>query len=206
METEKSLAVENEIARTIESTFHSAKVRVIRERRIEVILRGDLLPSLASNLKYYHQFQHLSLISCVDWLEENQFELVYFFWSYTKKVMVLVKVRVDRENPKFMTICPLWRQAQTYEREIHEMFGINFQGNPNQTPFLLEDWDTIPPMRRDFNTRKYVNETYDWRPGREEHYTPRVVIAETYHERQDGVVKFEGDRVVIHDKNGEKEK
>ena len=183
MENKPDLTLENQIAQAISSAFHSSKVRVVRERRVEVILRSDLLPSLASNLKYYHQFEHLSLISCVDWLEENQFELVYFFWSYTHKIMVLVKIRLDRDNPKFVTIRPLWRQAQSYEREIHEMFGVYFEGNPNLTPFFLEDWDNIPPMRRDFDTRKYVNETYDWRPGREENFIPRQVIAETYNER-----------------------
>ncbi len=183
MENKKQLTVENELAEAISNTFHTAKVRVVRPRRIEVILRSDLLPALASNLKYYHEFQHLSLISCVDWIEEKQFELVYFFWSYTRKVMILVKIRLDRDNPRFVTIRPLWRQAQTYEREIHEMFGVHFEGNPNLTPFLLEDWDNMPPMRRDFDTRQYVEETFDWRPGRDEHYVPRLVIAESYHEK-----------------------
>ncbi len=183
MENKKQLTVENELAEAISNTFHTAKVRVVRPRRIEVILRSDLLPALASNLKYYHEFQHLSLISCVDWIEEKQFELVYFFWSYTHKVMILVKIRLDRDNPRFVTIRPLWRQAQTYEREIHEMFGVHFEGNPNLTPFLLEDWDNMPPMRRDFDTRQYVEETFDWRPGRDEHYVPRLVIAESYHEK-----------------------
>ncbi len=190
MENKSNLTVENELAEAISNTFHTAKVRVVRERRVEVVLRSDLLPALASNLKYYHEFQHLSLISCVDWIEENQFELVYFFWSYTKKVMILAKIRIDRDNPRFVTIRPLWRQAQTYEREIHEMFGVYFEGNPNLVPFFLEDWDNIPPMRRDFDTRKYVDETYDWRPGRDEHYIPREVISETYHER---IPHFEDD-------------
>ena len=189
---ENTIRAEEEIARAISNTFHTAQVRIVRERRVEVKIRGDLLPPLASNLKYYHQFQHLSLISCVDWLEQREFELVYFFWSYTHKIMVAVKVRVPREAPRFVSIRPLWRQAETYEREIHEMYGIYFEGNPNQTPFLLEDWEGIPPMRRDFDTRKYVEETYSWRPGREQHFVPRLVIAETYHEQLNGWAEQNG--------------
>ena len=183
MSDDNTREIEQKIAEAIRNTFHTAQVRVVRERRVEVKLRADLLPPLASNLKYYHDFQHLSHVSCVDWLEENEFELVYLLWSYTHKIVVAIKIRIPRDNPKFVTIRPLWRHAETYEREIHEMFGIHFEGNSNLTPFLLEDWDEIPPMRRDFDTRKYVEETYDWRPGREEHFVPRRVIAETWGER-----------------------
>ncbi len=174
---------EEAIAEAIRKTFHTAEVRVARARRIEVKLRSDLLPPLASNLKHYLGFEHLSHISCVDWLEEGEFELVYLLWSYTHRVIVAIKIRIPRDNPQFVTIKPLWRHAETYEREIHEMYGVDFEGNENLTPFLLEDWDNVPPMRRDFDTRRYVEETYEWRPGREEHFVPRQVIAETWGER-----------------------
>ncbi len=75
--------------------------------------------------------------------------------------MILVKTRIPRDNPVQDTLLPLWDQAQTYEREIHEMFGIKFEGNPRLTPFILEDWEGIPPMRKDFDSRKYSQIIYD---------------------------------------------
>jgi NADH-quinone oxidoreductase subunit C len=55
----------------------------------------------------------------------------------------------------------------TYQRELKEMFGIDFQGSPRvNEAFILEGWDNIPPMRRDFDTKKYSEETYFPREGR----------------------------------------
>ena len=51
--------------------------------------------------------------------------------------------------------------------EIKEMYGIDFPGSPRvDDSFLLEGWDDIPPMRRDFDTVKYSEETYFPREGR----------------------------------------
>jgi len=105
-------------------------------------------------------FEHLSAISCTDWLEEGQFELVYHLWSYTDKIHVMLKTRLPRANPRTVTATPVFRHAQTYEREIHEMYGVDFEGNPRLTPFLLDHWQGPPPMRRDFDTRAYVHETF----------------------------------------------
>ncbi|MBN2781385.1 MAG: NADH-quinone oxidoreductase subunit C, partial [Candidatus Marinimicrobia bacterium] len=64
----------------------------------------------------------------------------------------------------------LWKQAATYQRELKEMFGIDFPGSPRiDEPFILEGWQDIPPYRRDFDTKKYSEETYFPRPGRTTH-------------------------------------
>jgi NADH-quinone oxidoreductase subunit C len=47
------------------------------------------------------------------------------------------------------------------------MFGIDFPGSPRvDESFVLEGWDEIPPMRREFDTREYSERTYFPRPGR----------------------------------------
>ena len=130
-----------------------------RERQAEIRVPLELLHPLIGYLKA-QGFGHLATISCVDWIEGGEFELVYHLWSYERRFHLLVKTRIDRENPTVETIIPIFRIAETYERELHEMFGIDFPGNPNLTPLLLEDWDGPPPMRRDFDTRKYVEEKY----------------------------------------------
>ena len=113
-------------------------------------------------------FIHLAHISCVDWLEENKFELIFSLLNYDSKVMILAKTFIDRENPEFVSHTNYWNHAETYEREIHEMYGINFKGNERLTEFILEDWEGLPPMRRDFITNEYVKETYFEREGRED--------------------------------------
>ena len=66
------------------------------------------------------------------------------------------------------------------ERDLHEMYGIEFVGNPTLYDFALEDWNEIPPMRREFDTLAYVNEKFDFRTGREDN---RDVKAETKRRR-----------------------
>jgi len=61
----------------------------------------------------------------------------------------------------------LWKNMQTYQRELKEMFGIDFPGCPRvDEDFILEGWDDMPPYRRDFDTKKYSTDTYFPRPGR----------------------------------------
>ena len=53
---------------------------------------------------------------------------------------------------------------------------INYNTPCLQVEFLLEGWNDMPPMRRDFDTVKYCEDTYDFRPGRE-HVDPKEVRA-----------------------------
>jgi NADH-quinone oxidoreductase subunit C len=176
------LKQEEEIAQIIHKTFKTAEVDIKREGRLSINLRSDLLPPFISYLKDYLQFKHLVMISCVDWIEDNVFELIYHVYSYEKKIHVMIKVKVDREKGEMQTLLPFWDHAGTYEREIHEMFGVHFEGNPDLGEFILEDWDDIPPMRRDFKTLEYVNDLYEWREGREDKQDVRKTIAEQYGE------------------------
>jgi len=66
------------------------------------------------------------------------------------------------------SIHDVWPTAATYQRELREMFGIDFPGSPRiEEEFILEGWNDIPPYRRDFDTLKYANASFNQRPGRE---------------------------------------
>ena len=115
-------------------------------------------------------YDHLALISCVDWIEKGELELVYIITSYLKenseytgreKINIILKTRIPREGPKFKTVMSVFKNAEPYEREIHELFGIDFEGHPRLTPLFLEREYKIPPFRKDFDTRKYVEEVFD---------------------------------------------
>jgi NADH-quinone oxidoreductase subunit C len=68
------------------------------------------------------------------------------------------------------SIHEIWPTAATYQRELREMFGIDFPGSPRlHEEFILEGWNDIPPYRRDFDTLKYAQANYRDRPGRETH-------------------------------------
>lgn len=131
--------------------------------------------SMLSLLAYVKDagFDHLALISCVDWMDEGEFELVYILSPYMKdnerisgdeKVTLILKTRIARDNAAFQTVTHIFENAEPYEREIHELFGVYFEGHKRLIPLFLEREYAIPPFRKDFDTRQYVKEVFDTIP------------------------------------------
>ena len=150
---------EEELKKAIEQGIETATAAVQKKGRlVATVPKASVLPTLV--LLKARGFEHLSAISCTDWLEQEQFELVYHLWSPGDKIHIMLKARLPRENAQAVTAAPVFQHAQTYEREICEMYGVHFEGNPRLTPFLLDHWQGPPPMRRDFDTRDYVRETF----------------------------------------------
>ncbi len=152
---------EEALREKLEARFADTQARVQRSQRVVVSLPLDKVSAALTWLKDegYHQ---LTLITCVDWIEEGQFELVYHVASHATGIHIMVKARVARENPVALSITSLYENAQPYEREIHEFFGVDFTGNDNLSPLYLDDWKEIPPMRRDFDTLAYSKRKYDY--------------------------------------------
>ncbi len=142
-----------------------------KERRLWTSIDSDKIVDICTKA-YEMGFEHLSTISVTDWLEEGKHELVYHLWSYSHKVLLTIKTKIDRKNPNISSINSIWgANAETCERECHELFGVKFEGNPNLTPLFLEDWEGPPPFLKDFNWREYVKEeTYDQNNPREKVY------------------------------------
>ncbi len=148
-----------EMAERINNDSARFNARTRYSNQIEAKVASDQL----LNLLYYLKtagFEHLSCVSCVDWLERDLFEIVYNLWSYSHKIHATVKTTVDRKEPSLATALSLWPQAQVYEQEIHEFFGVEFNGNPDLKPFFLHNWQDIPPLRKDFDTESYVKAAY----------------------------------------------
>lgn len=150
----------NEITSLLKSKFSNSLLKVVSEdKRISLLVKKEEFYQILSQLKDAG-FNHLSDVTAVDYIDEQEFELIYHLWSHREKIRAMVKVRIPREVPTIRSVADLWTGAQIHEREDHELFGINFEGNPNLSPLFLEDWEEIPPFRKDFDTRKYVKEKY----------------------------------------------
>ena len=127
--------------------------------------------SLLTYLKDVEGFKHLVLITAVDWIEDNKFQLTYLLNNPGRGLELGVRTFIERsvwpEESEMESAHHLWPAVKTYQRELHEMFGIDFPGSPEiNDPLILEWWDDIPPYRRDFDTKKYSEETYFPREGR----------------------------------------
>ncbi len=143
---------------------------------------GTVVP-LLTWMKLHTPFVQLNHLSVVDWLEDGEFQLTYLLTDPHGHRSLMVCTRIPREEATMESVHELWPQAVTYEQEINEMFGIHFPGSPRQgVPFILEGWDDLPPMRRDFDTVAYMHAHHPSRPGRE-HVDPRVYVGKVFGER-----------------------
>ncbi|MFH2057150.1 MAG: NADH-quinone oxidoreductase subunit C [bacterium] len=96
---------------------------------------------------------YISAISGVDLgVEANEIEIVYFVSSIQHKHKLMVKARVARLGGKIDTISAILKGANWFEREIWELFGVDFVGHPKLKQLLLpDDWNAGNPMLRDWD-------------------------------------------------------
>lgn len=152
----------------IESKFDTSDFMKRRNNLAFFTVPAESLRPLLMHLRDKLGFTHLVLLTAVDWIEQNQFQLTYLLCNRLENQELGVKVMIDREMASMEAIHDIWPTASVYQRELREMFGINFPGSPRiDEEFILEGWNDIPPYRRDFDTLKYAQESYAERPGRE---------------------------------------
>jgi len=90
--------------------------------------------------------KRLVTIICID---EGKFRLIYQFDKGGK--MEHLELSVPKKKPVVRTITKLFPNADFYEREIHDFFGVEFEGNTklHEKLFLPDDWKGKPPLRKD---------------------------------------------------------
>jgi NADH-quinone oxidoreductase subunit C/D len=81
------------------------------------------------------------------------FTLVYHLFSYGRNSFLRLKVALDGEYPTAPSITPLWANANWYEREVFDLFGIRFEGHPHLTRILMpRSWEGHP-LRKEHPAR-----------------------------------------------------
>lgn len=160
MNTMNSKPGVKELLKEVESRFDILEVTIVQAHEIAIDLSREDLHQALSFLKNTG-FRQLSALTCVDWLAEGNFQLIFNIFDWEKGIRFILRVKIPRENPNFVTITNIYPGAQYYEREVHEFFGIVFEGNGDALkPLFLENWDDLPPMRKDFDSRAYSDRKY----------------------------------------------
>lgn len=109
----------------------------------------DQLVSAAERLLALDFF--IESITGVDWIKENQLEVVYDFCRFDFDLCrVVIRVRTDRQDPRVPTITTVYKGANWHERETHDFFGIKFEGHPHLVPLLLPEDADFHPLLKDF--------------------------------------------------------
>ncbi len=117
---------------------------------------ADALRSLRDD----HEYQQLMDIAGVDYPQRaNRFEVCYCLLSLTRNHRIVVKVSTDEAMP-VPTVTTLWPNAGWYEREVYDMFGVLFAGNPDLRRILTDYGFQGHPFRKDFPLTGYVELRY----------------------------------------------
>ncbi|HSE83961.1 MAG TPA: NADH-quinone oxidoreductase subunit C [Thermodesulfobacteriota bacterium] len=124
-----------------------------------VIIKKEKIKDVCHLLKNDFEFKFVADITAVDYLEvkTTRFEVVYYLHrfgpDFDENVRVRLKVEVPEDDPKVDSVTPVWGGANWLEREVYDMFGIEFVGHPDLRRILMpEDYEPFP-LRRDFDVR-----------------------------------------------------
>lgn len=144
----------NGFAAQLKARFPDLRIDWAKEHRLKVTVSPQEIKEAGLFVRDTLGFDHISVVGGVDWIAKNELEVVYFVGSSVdglEDFVVALAERAVRDNPVVPTLIDVWKGAEYHEREAHEMFGINFQGHPNQAHiFLPEDWNDLPPLRKDY--------------------------------------------------------
>jgi NADH-quinone oxidoreductase subunit C len=101
------------------------------------------------------RFDVLLDLTAVDYLgRDPRFEVVYQLLSSSHNLRLRIKVSVPGEKPALESMTGLWESANWLEREVWDMFGIEFLGHPNLERILLYPEFQGHPLRKDYPIRK----------------------------------------------------
>ena len=94
-------------------------------------------------------FDHLFCLTCIDW--KTHLSMVYHLSSTKFRHNIVIKIKLDNTTPEIETVSHIWKTANFHEREVYEMFGVNFLNHPDLRLLILPDgWEGKNPMRKDF--------------------------------------------------------
>jgi NADH-quinone oxidoreductase subunit C len=108
-------------------------------------------PTVASTLQANAglAFDYLFCLTAVDW--KTHLAMVYHLESTTYRHIIVVKAPLDAANPAIATCSNIWRTANFHEREVYELFGVNFINHPDlRTLILPNGWEGKNPLRKDY--------------------------------------------------------
>jgi NADH:ubiquinone oxidoreductase subunit C len=144
IQTETSMV--EEIKRFLGGDLIEGKVQ--RQRRIYLKVKPGAHRKAVQYMKDNWGLYHISTISGVD-LGDN---LEVVFHLNARNVVVNLRAEVPRNKAKIETISDLIPGSNLYEREVHDLFGIEFKGHPNLEKLELpEDWPKgVYPLRKDW--------------------------------------------------------
>ena len=94
-------------------------------------------------------FDFLFCLTCIDW--KTHLTMVYHLDSTKFRHNIVIRSKLAVDDPSIETVSDIWQTANFHEREVYEMFGVNFINHPDLRLLILPDgWEGKRPMLKDF--------------------------------------------------------
>ena len=95
-------------------------------------------------------FDFCSDVTASDWpTRDKRFDVVYCLYSTRLRHRLRVKVHAGEDEP-VASVTPVWVSANWLEREVYDLFGVNFTGHPDRRRIMMpDDWQGHP-QRKDY--------------------------------------------------------
>jgi len=119
----------------------------------------SLIPNILQILRDEEQFAYCVDITAVHYLKrERQFDIIWILYSFARNERVRVKTQIA-EGEHIPSAVSIWPTANWLEREVFDMFGIQFDGHPELKRILLPDGWKGHPLRKDYGI---IQQDQEW--------------------------------------------
>ncbi len=133
------------------------EVTVKNQKRIIVTVKSDTLLPMA---RYLYKDAGFRFIIASAIHTKRGFEIHYHFSKDSAGLILNLHVILDRNNPEVESLSNMFNASNWIEREMHELFGINFLNHPNQDKLISEgNWaEGVYPYRKEFKSNSEEKE------------------------------------------------
>jgi NADH-quinone oxidoreductase subunit C len=125
-----------------------------------ILAAEDILP--VCKILHEHPSTYFDMLSCItgidNGVEANTMEVAYNLYSIPFNLHLMVKVVLPREKPIIESVSGIWKTADWLEREVFDMYGIQFKNHPDLRRILMPaDWEGYP-LRKDYQHQAYYRD------------------------------------------------
>jgi NADH-quinone oxidoreductase subunit C len=111
----------------------------------------SLIPDILRLLRDGEQFDYCVDVTAVHYPKrEKQFDVIWILYSFSRNERMRVKTQIA-DGASIPTCVSIWATANWLEREVYDMFGIQFEGHPDLKRILLPDGWKGHPLRKDYD-------------------------------------------------------
>lgn len=151
---------DNELTGRYRERFGAAILDALEDRKQGyLVIDATQLTEIARYSRDEEKFDLLEDYTAVDWPKRAQrFDLVAELYSFPHNLRLRLKIPIA-DQQRVMSLVEIWPTANWLEREIYDLFGIEFAGHPDLKRILLPDGWQGHPLRKDYDI---LRQDTDW--------------------------------------------